>query len=180
MPEPASDGSSLPTIIFAAIIILLVLVAAGALILRWLARRRVHIAQLRVIEPNIKLAAAQPLDGPVRTPGVASRIPAVVGTGVLREKNGSGQVYELGAGPAIIGTSPKVATIVFPASDQIAAEHARIWLRDGHYTLHHVGGMSRKTFVAGQEADWLVLESGDEVVVGPHNLVFEDPVNAPS
>ncbi len=178
VPKPESGGSSLPTIIFAAVIILLVLVVVGALILRWLARRRVHMAQLRVIEPNIKQAAAQPLDGPVRTPGVVSRVAAVVGTGVLREKNGTGQVYELGAGPAIIGTSAKVATIVFPASDQIAAEHARIWLRDGHYTLHHVGGMSRKTFVSGLEADWLVLESGDEVVVGSHNLIFEDPVSA--
>jgi hypothetical protein len=38
--------------------------------------------------------------------------------------------------------------------------------------------MSRKTFVSGLEADWLVLESGDEVVVGSHNLIFEDPVSA--
>jgi hypothetical protein len=45
-----------------------------------------------------------------------------------------------------------MCNIVFPPSDRIAGEHARIWLRDGHYVLHHIGGMSRKTIVAGHEA----------------------------
>ena len=86
-------------------------------------------------------------------------------------------MYQLGDGPAIIGTSTRLCNIVFPASDRVSAEHARIWLRDGHYVLHHIGGMSRKTIVAGHEAEWVTLEHGDDVTIGPHKLVFEDPGN---
>jgi pSer/pThr/pTyr-binding forkhead associated (FHA) protein len=66
-----------------------------------------------------------------------------------------------------------VSTIVLDG-DGIAPEHARIWLRQERYLLHHVGGLSRKTYVSGQEADWVVLEPGDEVTIGSHRLVFED------
>ena len=37
--------------------------------------------------------------------------------------------------------------------------------------------MSRKTIVAGHEAEWVTLEHGDDVTIGPHKLVFEDPGN---
>jgi predicted component of type VI protein secretion system len=57
----------------------------------------------------------------------------------------------------------------------IAPEHARIWLRGKRYVLHHTGGMSRKTYVAGHEADWVVLDSGDEITIGRYSFIFEDP-----
>jgi VWFA-related protein len=180
-PKPPGKKSALPATIFAAVIIIIGLAIGGFLLARWNRRRRTRLAQLRVIAPNLRQAAAQPLDVSVRTPGAtygtagaAVLTAPEVGTGFLREKNGTGQVYALGAGPAILGTSPRACTIVLPPSDQIAGEHLRIWLRDGHYTLHHVGGMSRKTFVGGREADWLVLEPGDEVIIGSHKLIFED------
>jgi hypothetical protein len=92
---------------------------------------------------------------------------------VLREKGGQGREYELGLEPAVIGASSSTCTIVLDG-DGIAPEHARIWLRQRRYLLHHVGGLSRKTYVSGQEADWVILETGDEVTIGPHRLVFED------
>jgi pSer/pThr/pTyr-binding forkhead associated (FHA) protein len=92
---------------------------------------------------------------------------------VLRERGGEGREFPLGEEPAVIGASDAASTIVL-AGDGIAQEHARIWLRQQRYLLHHVGGLSRKTYVGGQEADWVVLESGDEVTIGAHRLVFED------
>ena len=50
----------------------------------------------------------------------------------------------------------------------------QLWLRDGRYLLHHVGGMSRKTLVGGQPADWVVLESGDELQIGPWKFTFDE------
>jgi hypothetical protein len=95
-------------------------------------------------------------------------------SGSLRVKGGGndGAEWALGREPAILGSANE-CTIVL-AGDGIAPEHARIWVRQGKYLLHHVGGLSRKTFVSGQEADWVVLEPGDEVVIGAHRLVFED------
>ena len=87
------------------------------------------------------------------------------------ERDGD-RVFELGGGPAVIGSSPRLATIVLNGGD-VAPEHTRIWLRDGRYLLHHVGGMSRKTLVGGKEADWVVLEPGDELTIGPWRLVFD-------
>ena len=63
-------------------------------------------------------------------------------------------------------------SLIDPAG--IAPEHARIWLRDGHYTLHHVGGLSRKTLVGGREADWLILEPGDLIQIGPNRFEFDE------
>jgi hypothetical protein len=92
---------------------------------------------------------------------------------VLRERGGEGREFRLGEEPAVIGASDSVSTIILDG-DGIAPEHARIWLRQHKYLLHHVGGLSRKTYVSGQEADWVVLETGDEVAIGAHRLVFED------
>ena len=180
VPKPAAKKSNLAAFIFAGVIVAVGVIVIAWLLLMWNRRRKLRRDQLRVIAPNLRQAAAQPLDTttPVRAFGGSNGSAAVgtpVGTGLLREKNGTGQVYQLGDGPAIIGTSARICNIVFPPSDRIAGEHARIWRRDGHYVLHHTGGMSRKTIVAGQEAEWLTLEPGDEVTVGPHKLVFEDP-----
>lgn len=98
---------------------------------------------------------------------------------LLREKGGAGREYHLGDEAAVIGASSAVSTIVLDG-DGIAPEHARIWLRQDRYLLHHVGGLSRKTYVSGQEADWVVLEPGDEVAIGRHRLVFEDVRSARS
>jgi VWFA-related protein len=181
--EPPAEKSNTPAVVFAAIVAAIGAAIIGYLLFLWFRKRRVRRAQMKVIAPNIQQAAAQPLDPNYRAPlasasmngGGGVAVAEKVGTGVLRDKNGSGQVYALGAGPAIIGTSARACNIVLPASDQVAAEHLRIWLRDGHYVLHHVGGIGRKTLIGGQVADWVTLEPGDELTIGPHKLVFEDP-----
>jgi hypothetical protein len=98
---------------------------------------------------------------------------APIRSGWLRIRGGDGRAYALGTEPAIIGTSDTLCTIVL-AGEGIAPEHARVWLQQSRFLLHHVGGLSRKTYVGGQEADWVVLEAGDEVSIGNYRLVFED------
>ncbi len=177
VPTPPAKKSDLPANVFGGAVVIIGIGMIAWLLVRWNRRRQLRLAQLKVVAPNIRQAAARPLS---RSVGAASGTPATAdaateaGTGRLREK-ASGRVYELGGGPAVIGTSARACTIVLPPSEAIAPEHARIWLRDGRYLLHHVGGMSRKTYVAGHEADWVTLEPGDELGIGPHTLIFEDP-----
>ncbi len=177
--EPAaaktkSGNSRISLILYASVI---ALVAAGGAFFfsRWRKRQELLRAQLEVVASNPAQAAAQPLP---RQPAFAppSNSKTTQGTGRLIERTpgGQGQIYELGDGPVVIGSSLKLCTIVLPPSDDVALEHARIWLRDGRYLLHHAGGIRRKTLVGGREADWVVLEHGDEVQVGPHRFVFEE------
>ncbi len=90
---------------------------------------------------------------------------------MLRER-GAGREYALGIEPAILGASDSACTIVLEG-EGVAPEHARIWPQGGGFMLHHVGGLSRKTYVGGQEVEWVILEAGDEVTIGSHKLVFE-------
>jgi hypothetical protein len=141
----------------------------------WIERRRLHRAQMAVVAPNAARAAAQPLARRTGVTVLAGIAPPIVtnGTGRLIDTV-SDEVYALNGGPAIIGTSRRHATIVMPIDADVAPEHARIWLRDGRYLLHHVGGMSRKTYVNNHEADWVVLESGDEIRLGRVRFTFEE------
>ena len=179
-PAVPASKSNTPATVFAVIVVVVGGAIGAWLLLMWNRRRRQRLEQLKVVEPNLRQAAAQPLDtsyrplSPLVTTTNGATVAAVAGTGILRQANGSGDVYELGAGPTIIGTSPR-ASIVLPPSAMVAPEHLRIWLRGDHYVLHHVGGMTRKTYVGGHEADWVTLEPGDEVTVGPYKLIFEHP-----
>jgi hypothetical protein len=153
------------------------LVAAGGLgflAVSWLGERRVVRRQTAVIAGNPMAAAAQPLPRPV---GALYEEPAVLeeGTGRLIERMADGErVHRLGAGGVVIGSSRRECTIILPEADDVAPEHARIWLRDGRYLLHHAGGFRRRTLVNGREADWVRLEHGDELQLGSHRFRFED------
>ncbi len=175
----AGDSSSSNTLAygFGAAVALAVLAIGAMAVVRWQRHQRLMRAQLKIIEPNVRRAAAHPLPsrhGPTMAAPSANGVAVApeIGTGRLTEKGGEGRVYPLGAGPIIIGSSPRLATIVLNGSD-VAPEHTRIWLRDGRYLLHHVGGMSRKTLIGGHPADWVVLEPGDELQIGGWRLTFD-------
>ena len=57
----------------------------------------------------------------------------------------------------------------------VAGRQARIWLREGRFMLHHLAGRRATTLVGGQSVTWVVLEDGDEVVIGPHRVRFQSP-----
>lgn len=145
---------------------------------RWIAGRRELAHQLAVIAPNQELAAAQGVPRRVGAlapaPSTPVAVASAVGTGRLIEHGGQSRIVEIGAGPLVLGTSPKRCQVVLSDHGAIAPEHARIWLRGNRYVLHHVGGMSRKTLVGGHEADWVVLDPGDEITIGAYRFVFDD------
>lgn len=183
-PAAADDGGSaleapqwIARAVLVAVAIVVVLAVIGALalaVVRWVRNARERRAQLEIIEPNQELAAKQGL--PERGPPVVRVTPKPAeerGSGILVEKGGEGRTFELGAGPIVIGTSRRLSNIVVSGGD-IAPEHVRIWLRGGRYLIHHVGGMSRKTYVNGYEADWVTLDPGDELRVGDCRFIFRD------
>jgi hypothetical protein len=169
------SGVNVPLITFSVAVMAGLAAIATYFMVRWQRARTIQQHQLAVVAPNQRQAAAQPLP---RQEGVVVAAPPEqndVGHGRLVEQTpaGPGAVHELGTGAAI-GSSRRDCTIVLPASSDVAPEHARLWLRDGKYLLHHAGGLRRKTFVGGQEADWVVLEPGDEVRIGGHRFVYEE------
>ncbi len=172
-PAQAAGGGGSNTAAFAFLGAVAGLAAGiGGLVLVRLRRQRaIERHQLQVVAPNASLAEAQPLP---RAAGVAAAPQqAQAGTGRLVELGGAGRTFELRAGPALIGSS-RNATVALPAAAEVAPEHARIWLRDGRYVLHHAGGLGRRTLVGGKDAEWVTLEPGDEISVGGHRFRFED------
>jgi VWFA-related protein len=159
-------------------VVLLALAGGGAYgARRWYQHRRELAHQLEVVQPNPRLAAAQGL--PQRrhaqyAPGAGITATLDRGMGRLIERGGDGRTIEILQGPIILGTSGRVCHVVLHDGGSIAPEHARVWLRGRRYVLHHVGGMSRKTFVNGQEADWVILDPGDEIAIGKWRFTFDD------
>jgi hypothetical protein len=112
-------------------------------------------------------------------PGVRARPvarPSEPGAGRLVEKleRRRGDALDLGVEPIVIGSSRRECTILLPEHPDVAPVHARIWYRDGKYTLVHAGGFRRHTSVGGEWIERCVLEHGDEVQMGPHTWLYEE------
>ncbi|MBI5289136.1 MAG: VWA domain-containing protein [Chloroflexi bacterium] len=179
-PSPLEEGNGSGNryaLVFGGVVALVALGGAAVAFRRWQAQRRTVAHQLQVVAPNARLAAAQGVPrrmGAYAPAGNVATLTVETGTGRLVERGGEGRDLEIGSGPLILGTSPRRCQVVLHDGGSIAPEHARIWLRGGRYVLHHVGGMSRKTLVNGQEADWVALDPGDEIVIGQWRFLFED------
>ena len=175
--EGGGDNGSLYALVFGGVAAALAAGAAGFALRRWHLQRRFTAHQMEVVAPNPRLAAAQGVPrraGSYIATASTTAVVAETGAGRLVERGGEARNVDVGAGPLVLGTSARACQIVLHNGGAIAPEHARIWLRGGRYVLHHVGGMSRKTLVNGQEADWVGLESGDEIAIGKWRFVFED------
>jgi VWFA-related protein len=138
------------------------------------------LAGIVALAPNPAQAARQPIPRNVTALRAPEESAPAAGTGRLIERTatGTGAEYPLGGGPVVIG-SGRNCTIPLPAGDDVALEHARIWLRDGRYLLHSTAGIGRKTLVGGRDADWVVLEPGDELQFGRYHFVFQDDAHPP-
>ncbi len=176
-PAKTAGGSSsaVPLIVFSALVALALLAGAVFAFIRYRRRRRIRDHQLGVVEPNQRAAAAQPIVRQGRGgPGAAA---AHDGRGRLVERTpdgAAGTVWELGGGPASIGSSARTCMVVVPEAPDIAPEHARITLYGSVYRLRHLAGPARRTLVAGRPADIVTLEPGDEIQVGRHRFVYEE------
>ncbi len=86
-----------------------------------------------------------------------------------------GRSFQVGGQPVTIGSGESCG-IRLPAAPGFAAEHARLWWRDGQRMLHHLAP-DQTTIVAGREIIWTSLQDGDEASIGPYLLRI---TNAPA
>lgn len=100
-------------------------------------------------------------------------LPPAVGVLRVTSGPGSGAHFDLAEAPATIG-SGEGCVVRLPAAEGVAAEHARLWWRDGKPMLHHIAD-GYETRVNGRTIDWASLDVGYEVEIGPVALTFEAP-----
>jgi VWFA-related protein len=84
-----------------------------------------------------------------------------------------GKSVPLGEGAVTLGADADCGLTLANPDGRVGGHHARIWLREEHFMLHHLEGARFVTVVGEKQVSWAVLENGDEIVVGPHRLRFE-------
>ena len=84
-----------------------------------------------------------------------------------------GKSVPLGEDAVTLGSDADCKLSLADPDGRVAGHHARIWLREGHFMLHHLAGGRYATVVGENSLKWAVLEDGDEIVIGPHRLRFE-------
>jgi hypothetical protein len=83
-----------------------------------------------------------------------------------------GSTFILTDRPISLGADPECDVILEGPADEIAPVQARIWYREGRYMIHKVAD-SAKVVVGGRPLIWAILEDGDELRIGGHQLTFE-------
>ena len=61
---------------------------------------------------------------------------------------------------------------------RVPRRHARIWLPEGGFVLHHLAGGRYATVLGEKPLRWAAQEDGGEIVIGPHRLRFDSVVSA--
>ena len=84
-----------------------------------------------------------------------------------------GKSVPLGEEAVTLGADRDCTLKLANPDGRVGGHHARIWLREGHFMLHHLEGADFATHVGGRQVAWAVLEDGDEIVIGPHRLRFK-------
>ena len=174
VPATSSGASRTPALVFGGLVVAVILAVVAYAASRWYQRRRLQRAQLAIVSPNERLAAAQGVPQQRHAAAGASSYAEAGGRLIEHSADGAGKVYDLGAGPFAIGSSRRLCQLVLSVSDGVAPEHVRITLVNGAYRLHHTGGSARQTLVGGKPADFVTLEPGDEIQVDRHHFVFTE------
>jgi VWFA-related protein len=91
---------------------------------------------------------------------------------VVIEGPDAGESVDLGEQAVTLGSDADCALRLSDAGGQVGGRHARVWLREGCFMLHHLD-RRLTTRIGERTVDWAVLEPGDEIVIGPHRLRFE-------
>lgn len=87
-----------------------------------------------------------------------------------RDAGGVPNRFQVGNAPVLIGWGEGCG-IRFARSPDVAAEHARVWLRDGRLMIHHLAS-GQKTVVADKPVTWASLSKNDEITIGPYGLRY--------
>jgi hypothetical protein len=113
------------------------------------------------LPPLRSRAASEPSVQPIGTLRVLDDDDEVV-TVVLRDAT----VYGIG--------SDAESDVRLPATEDVAAEHARLTVRRGRVLFHHLDRNS-DSYVNGERAVWAVLEPGDTLRIGGYRCQYLSP-----
>jgi len=170
--HPAGGGSSVALLALLALV-LPALAAAGGLAVLWYRwRRRRREPPPGVAEtPSGPPPPPQPV--PVQADDALEPPPAPLPRARLtlaREGDGH-SVFLIEGEPVTIGSDPSCTIVLVDASGRVAPREARVWLREDRFMLHRLP--RRYGAQASSRPSWAVLESGDEITVGPYRFTFE-------
>jgi hypothetical protein len=86
----------------------------------------------------------------------------------------AGDVVHLTNNSVILGASDAADVRLDNSDGMIGAGHVRVWRRDNEFILHQLDSFTT-TYVNGERLDLrlAILESGDEIRIGQHVLVFD-------
>jgi hypothetical protein len=164
--EDDSDGLLQAGRIAGAVILVVALAGLALVVVRRTRRRR---QQLAVVRPNLDHAITQGLPN---VPSMVVDVKDGEGRVIALDGSAGGRAYDFASVPLRIG-SANDSDVRIEASPDVAPRHAAIWMRDRKIMLRHTGGSRRPTYVGGQSVDLVILEDGDEFVIGPHKFRAE-------
>ncbi len=84
----------------------------------------------------------------------------------------AGEAFEVGARPRRIGAAPYCDIVLGDDEGRVAPEEARVWVSEGRLMYHKIRRLTSLA-VDGPSGDWLILAPGDELAIGPFQLIFE-------
>jgi predicted component of type VI protein secretion system len=85
----------------------------------------------------------------------------------------AGAVLELTDEPVTLGADDGCSLRLADEGGRVAAEHARIWWRQGRFVIRQLVGGHPCIVVEGQAIPWALLEDGDRIEIGEHVLRFQ-------
>jgi predicted component of type VI protein secretion system len=82
-----------------------------------------------------------------------------------------GEAFAVGASPVSIGAGHRCRILLKDESGagEIASEHARVWIREGHLMVHEVRRLTDTGSIGGT---WEILQPGDTFSIGPYTFQF--------
>ena len=154
-------------------VLLVLLAAAGAVVLLAIARRQPRAPVLAArVRPwsSSRNGESQPSESP--SGGLPTLSDEPMGRLIVDDGRQQGETLEVGARPRRIGSSPNCDLVLASEDGSIAPEEARVWVSEGRLMYHKLTRLT--TFVSdGPVGGWFILQHGDEIRVGPYRLVFE-------
>jgi Domain of unknown function (DUF4114) len=164
-PTAGQDGrNTLPFVLAAGALVVVVVFGLGGAY--WLWRRRLEPAEETALprRPSGSLQAAASA-GPIISPVVKAdawlKLVSQEGT----------DPFPLGDEPVTVGFGGD-CSIKLPGGEMGRLERVRIWQREGAYMLHNLSRFGSVTVAGRPAAAWIVLEDGDEIMIGDQRLIF--------
>lgn len=173
--RPAAEGAGGPPPVIWGLLAglaLAVLTLVGMAGIRRLRARRA-LRRAGPIRPEVPFEAPPP---PAAGERVAAPPPARL---VVIEGTEAGRAVYVREQPVTLGSDADCTLRLADSMGQVGGHHARVWLREGRYMLHHLDER-RTTLVGERPVRWAVLEPGDEITIGPHRLRFDLPTQGNS